>query len=127
LHKVTFNTNDESSNTIIKYIENKKNIGLLPIPTRDNYIFEGWFTSNIGGKLINTSTIITSDTIYYARWTKINKDIRLMSQNINNSLKTFFGLNRNCTIITKDNKILKYSALTKTITFVSDYNPTEFL
>jgi len=38
-----------------------------------------------------------------------------------------FGLCRDCAIITKDNKILKYSAAAQKISLVGDYNPTEFL
>lgn len=44
-----------------------------------------------------------------------------------NKLKTLFGLNKDCIIITKDNKILKYYAASKTIKYLEDYNPTEFL
>ena len=42
-------------------------------------------------------------------------------------LSTMFGLNRDCTILTKDNKILKYQATTKNITLIGDYDPLKNL
>lgn len=56
-----------------------------------------------------------------------NKNIFLGQNSSNNALKTMFGLNKDCTITTKDNKILKYYAATKTIKYIQDYNTNEFL
>lgn len=43
----------------------------LPIPTRNGYGFDGWFTSANGGEKISSSTMvsITSDQTLYAHWT----------------------------------------------------------
>lgn len=40
----------------------------LPIPTRDNYTFIGWYTDKIAGDLVDDNTIINGDIIYYAHW-----------------------------------------------------------
>lgn len=44
--------------------------GTLPNPTRDNYIFAGWYTNPAGGKVITASSILTNtnDLTIYARW-----------------------------------------------------------
>ena len=44
-------------------------LNTLPTPTRDGYIFEGWFTEPEGGTKIDSSTIVTNENItYYAHW-----------------------------------------------------------
>lgn len=48
-----------------------KTIGFLPTPTRKGYIFDGWFTYQIGGNEITTSYIPTSDMTVHAHWTMI--------------------------------------------------------
>lgn len=40
----------------------------LPTPTRDNYIFLGWYTDPIEGKKISSETQVTEDTTFYAHW-----------------------------------------------------------
>ena len=40
----------------------------LPTPTKPNYTFLGWFTTEIGGTKITTNTIFTTDTKIYAQW-----------------------------------------------------------
>ena len=44
--------------------------GLLPIPTRANYVFLGWYSSASGGSKITENTVMTSeeDITLYARW-----------------------------------------------------------
>ena len=45
--------------------------GTLPTPTRDGYIFDGWYTFINGGELVYfTKTMGTSDVTIYAHWTK---------------------------------------------------------
>lgn len=44
--------------------------GTLPVPTREGYVFTGWYTSANGGTKITSSTIVTntSDHTLYAHW-----------------------------------------------------------
>jgi uncharacterized repeat protein (TIGR02543 family) len=44
--------------------------GILPIPSRNGYTFQGWYTAKTGGKQIKTGdpVSLTGDTILYARW-----------------------------------------------------------
>jgi uncharacterized repeat protein (TIGR02543 family) len=44
-------------------------IGTLPIPTRTGYDFIGWFTETTGGTQITSTTKVTVETTYFARWT----------------------------------------------------------
>ena len=48
---------------------NGSTIGTLPIPTRPNHSFDGWWTSaTSGGQQITTNTIITANITIHARW-----------------------------------------------------------
>ncbi|MBQ0028559.1 MAG: InlB B-repeat-containing protein [Lachnospiraceae bacterium] len=44
--------------------------GELPIPVKDSYTFEGWYTMEPGGELITEDSIVkvTADQLLYARW-----------------------------------------------------------
>ena len=47
--------------------------GELPEPTREGYIFDGWFTAEAGGELVEAGTEVASKTAHtlYAHWTQI--------------------------------------------------------
>uniref|UniRef100_UPI0040260D39 InlB B-repeat-containing protein n=1 Tax=Candidatus Scatomorpha intestinigallinarum TaxID=2840923 RepID=UPI0040260D39 len=47
--------------------------GELPEPTREGYIFDGWFTAETGGELVEKNTEVGSKTAHtlYAHWTQI--------------------------------------------------------
>lgn len=50
--------------------------GKLPVPTRQGYSFEGWYTSKSGGKKVDASTPAYDKSLnLYAHWTKIPKYI----------------------------------------------------
>ncbi len=46
--------------------------GTLPVPTRDYYTFDGWYTAVEGGELVTAETtpISTADVTVYAHWTQ---------------------------------------------------------
>ena len=71
---VTFNANGGtvSENSRIVYFGTA--IGSLPVPKRDYYTFQGWFTSAEGGKRVTDTTVFSSatDTAIYAQW-KLNE------------------------------------------------------
>ena len=48
-----------------------KAVGELPVPTRDNYDFGGWYTAQFDGERVTEETVITShsDQTVYAHWT----------------------------------------------------------
>lgn len=54
-------------------VTNGSTYGYLGTPTRDGYIFDGWYTRESGGSKITSSTTVnlTSDHTLYAHWTKV--------------------------------------------------------
>ena len=46
--------------------------GVLPIPTRTGYTFDGWYTAASGGTIVteNTTVTVTADHTLYAHWKK---------------------------------------------------------
>ena len=45
-------------------------LGTLLTPTRECYIFKGWFTEPTGGTEITSETLVpANDVTYYAHWT----------------------------------------------------------
>ena len=51
-----------------EYLQHGDAIGKLPVPSRQDYSFVGWYTSETGGTIINKDTIVSSDATYYAHW-----------------------------------------------------------
>ena len=41
----------------------------LPVPTRDGYTFDGWFTAATGGDEVTNQTVFKRNTTIYAHWT----------------------------------------------------------
>ncbi|MBQ9965385.1 MAG: InlB B-repeat-containing protein [Clostridia bacterium] len=55
-------------------------IGSLPTTTRENYIFDGWYTAINGGTLASSLDKMPAyDFTYYAHWSPINYTIDLLS------------------------------------------------
>lgn len=47
-------------------------IGVPKAAKRKGYAFLGWYTRKSGGSKLGSSVKVTSDTVYYAHWAKIN-------------------------------------------------------
>ncbi len=69
---INFDANGGTCSTTSKAVTYGKAYGTLPIPTKNNYTFDGWFTESSGGKRVNASDVVTvTGTItLYAHWTK---------------------------------------------------------
>ncbi len=74
---VSFNANGGELSTAYKQVIVGKPFGGFPIPTREGYILEGWFTDITGGENITEDTIVTEDNAQtlFARW--INEDDKI--------------------------------------------------
>jgi len=71
LNLVTFNPNGGTLSINTKYIETGMTVGNLPEPTRQGYIFNGWYTLHEGGEQVTSNTIINNDVTFYAHWTEL--------------------------------------------------------
>lgn len=60
---------NQTNGIFVKVLNSGSQIGTLPVVTRQNYIFEGWFTDLVEGTQINSAlTVPNSSKVYYARW-----------------------------------------------------------
>ena len=70
VREVTFNPNGGNVSEPTRRILIGDPVGTLPTPTREGYVFNGWFTLSEGGDQIDATTIITADVEYFAQWKK---------------------------------------------------------
>lgn len=68
VREVTFNPNGGNVSEPTRRILIGDQVGTLPTPTREGYVFNGWFTLSDGGDQIDATTIITADVEYFAHW-----------------------------------------------------------
>lgn len=65
---ITFNANggtvSEASRTVVRGSQYKR----LPIPVRDGYNFDGWYTAATGGTLVTAGDYPSASTTLYAHW-----------------------------------------------------------
>ena len=64
--------------------------GTLPIPTRLNYYFKGWYTERVGGYKIENNDVISIPVnhVLYAQWEENYFGISLISNGYNQLVKT---------------------------------------
>ena len=68
---VTFIYNNGTDNTVIK-VEKGSKVSEIPNPTREGFIFGGWYTNEGCTTAFDPNAPITSDTTVYAKWTPTN-------------------------------------------------------
>ena len=71
-YTVTFDPNGGSVSQSSKIVTSGQKYGNLPIPSRNGYIFDGWFTSSRGGTQVTvvTTVSLTGNQTLYAHWTE---------------------------------------------------------
>jgi len=67
-YKVTFNPDGGTVSPTSDTTGADGKLSSLPTPTRDGYIFDGWYTAKTGGTKITESRVYSSNTTVYARW-----------------------------------------------------------
>ena len=74
-YAITFNANGGTVDVASKEVTYDSLIGELPVPTRDEYVFAGWFTSAYSGTEYKATSKcdLSADTTLYAHWTELNK------------------------------------------------------
>lgn len=55
-----------------KYVDADASYGVLPIPKKEGYHFEGWYTSQTGGKKITSNNLYSTNKLF-ARWSENQK------------------------------------------------------
>jgi len=69
---VTFDPNggvfEDGQESLSKDVYKGEELKELPLVTRKGFTFQGWFTSSTGGKKVESSTIVSDNTNYFARW-----------------------------------------------------------
>ncbi len=69
---VTFDPNGGEAPSFTElFVTEGDSYGSLPLVSREDYLFEGWYTARNGGELVTESTIVTkqADHTLYAQWT----------------------------------------------------------
>lgn len=71
---LTYNANGGTVSTASKTLTYGDSYGTLPTPTRDYYVFDGWYTAASGGSKVSASTLPdkAADVTIYAHWTAKN-------------------------------------------------------
>ena len=70
--KITFNPNGGDVNPASKKIIIGNTIGDLPIPTKIDNSFDGWFTMATGGEEVTSSAMPDANVTYHAHWTYVD-------------------------------------------------------
>ncbi|MBR2742628.1 MAG: leucine-rich repeat protein [Clostridia bacterium] len=74
-YTVTWDAAGGSVSPASSRVEYKTAVGELPIPERQFYSFDGWYTSASGGTKITKDTVITGNTTFYAHWSVIPMEL----------------------------------------------------
>jgi len=67
-YTITFNPNGGSCNESTRPIKSSASYGELPMPTRANYTFLGWYTQISGGKKVESVDKPDKNITLYAQW-----------------------------------------------------------
>ena len=70
--RVTFESGDGDCSEEFRNVEIGKQIGMLPVPTLTDYVFDGWYTAASDGTKVLTSTVINVNITLFAHWTHTN-------------------------------------------------------
>ncbi len=118
---ITFNPSGGEVSELERIIRDGNKIGTLPIPTREDYYFDGWYTLSEGGREVDEEEIITEDRELYAHWlhnsevvvARIGNDSYPSLQDainaVPNNVETTISLERNTienVVISKNKKII---------------------
>lgn len=78
--KVSFNLNGASGSISTQTITESNTLKYPSVPTRDGYVFGGWYADkDCTGKLYDFTALITSDITLYAKWVKVENSIAVNS------------------------------------------------
>ena len=69
-YTVTFDPNGGKADWTEKKLSNNASYGVMPLPVKDGYVFDGWYTKVLGGEKITSylRVSLTGDQTLYAHW-----------------------------------------------------------
>jgi uncharacterized protein (TIGR02145 family)/uncharacterized repeat protein (TIGR02543 family) len=70
-YTITFNANGGFVSPSTGTTAGEGTLAVLPVPTRTNYAFAGWYTEKESGTRVTENTLFTSNTTIYAHWTQL--------------------------------------------------------
>lgn len=68
-YTVTFDADGGLVSPLTMQTDANGRLSNLPVPTRNDHSFDGWFTTPSGGTQITTNTVFAANTTVYAHWT----------------------------------------------------------
>ncbi len=71
IYDVTFEYNDHKTANTMGLAYRNGNLLAIPAPTRDGFIFKGWYDSLIGGNRVDSNTVFSDHTTVYAHWESV--------------------------------------------------------
>ncbi|MBQ9493831.1 MAG: InlB B-repeat-containing protein [Oscillibacter sp.] len=88
-YTVSFNANGGTVDPNSKEVMDSEKYGELPIPKKDHYQFDGWFTED-GQQITSASDVIPGDQTLYARWVEATYTVTFLplGGTVNPSSKT---------------------------------------
>ncbi|MDR2590312.1 MAG: S8 family serine peptidase [Oscillospiraceae bacterium] len=123
-HTVTFHYNDGVRESFTNNVHHGNRATVPSQPTRDGYVFIGWFTSIDDGWLFNFDTIIIDDFQLYAKWLSLDGVLNV-DNGVNGENFTFsdgiFTITGDVMVAgsTDTNRIVVAENVNASITFVS--------
>lgn len=69
-YTVTFDANGGSVSPATRLVTANMTVGELPVPTRVDYTFKGWFTAAEDGEEVAPTTVVKASVTFFAQWTK---------------------------------------------------------
>jgi uncharacterized repeat protein (TIGR02543 family) len=78
-YTVTFNTNGGSAVTAVSGVLSGQTISPLPTPTKDNNVFDGWFSNVTLTTPFTIETPVTADITLYAKWKSVTYTVTFNS------------------------------------------------
>jgi uncharacterized repeat protein (TIGR02543 family) len=69
--EVTFNANGGSVTPANATVGVNGQLASLPIPTREGFAFNGWFTAETGGEVVSANRVYAANTTIFAGWSQI--------------------------------------------------------
>jgi len=87
-HTITFDANGGTVDPPTEETDAGGILQDLPIPERDGYAFNGWYTAESGGNEVTTNTVFNGVATVYAQWILISEDMYTITFNAHGGIVT---------------------------------------